>query len=145
MNVRHNLVFIYLLFLAFQFVAIDTFCPNTAVPANSMIELSEPSDGNSGNSGNTGRVGQTGNVGNVGRPSNIAQQTKSFWSTLKEQIVALDQQHLSMKGLAFMVFGLEAFLTAPMVIFSALSLRVEEKTAARLARERQARLVSITN
>ncbi|MFC6169895.1 hypothetical protein [Loigolactobacillus jiayinensis] len=128
---RHNILFIYLIFLGLQFVAIDSFCPNVPVGDSSIAIVGESDDGKAGNSGSSGKAGNSGRRGRSGHSAAVIQAAKQHTNELQQQVAELDKRQLSVKGLAMMVFGLEAILTLPLVVFGVMSLNLEAKQARR--------------
>ncbi|ATO54843.1 MAG: hypothetical protein L0H99_10830 [Loigolactobacillus coryniformis] len=126
---RHNVLFIYLVFLGLQFVAIDSFCPNTPVGDSSIAIVGESDDGEAGSAGNKGKAGFVGRQGKSGHSTAVVQAAKKRTSEFKQQVASLEKKELSVKGLAMMIFGLEAIMTLPLVVFGVMSLNLEAKQA----------------
>lgn len=134
---RHNILFIYLVFLGLQFVAIDSFCPNVPVGDSTIAVVGESNDGKSGHSGSAGKAGTNGQRGRSGHSAEVVRAAQRRTHQLKQQVATWDKTQLSVKGLAMMIFGVEAILTLPLVIFGVMSLNLEAKQAQQ--RERKQR------
>lgn len=133
---RHNILFIYLVFLGLQFVAIDSFCPNTPVGDSTIAIVGESDDGKAGSIGNKGKTGLVGQRGKAGHSAAVVQAAKKRSSELKQQVAALEKKELLVKGLAMMIFGLETIMTLPLVVFSVMSLNLEAKQARQRAQRK---------
>ena len=99
--IQENILMLFLTFLAVEFLAIVQFCPETPVPANPLISITMPADDD-----DTEANGKT------------AAPVKAHHgkATVKQQLQKLDQEELSVQGLAFLIFGLEALILLPFVV-----------------------------
>jgi len=138
---RHNILFIYLIFLGLQFVAIDSFCPETPVGDSSIKIVGDGDDGKAGHAGNKGKAGSAGQRGHAGHMATVVQAAKHQTSVLKRDLAILEEAQLSVKGLAMMIFGVAALLTLPLVIFEVLSLNLADKQAQQQAAVVKARSI----
>lgn len=120
---RHNALFLYLVFLALQFVAIVTFFPDTPIDNEQIAVVSELDDGKAGKKGKAGSSWQYKRA----KPSRTVHAAKHVKRHVRHHVNRLSGFRPTVKMVALAIFGLGAFLTLPFVVFGILSLNLETK------------------
>lgn len=120
---RHNALFLYLVFLALQFVAIVTFFPNTPIYDEQITVVSELDDGETGKKGKMG----SGLQYKRRKPSRTGHAVKHVKRHARHHVSRLSQFEPTVKMVALAIYGLEAFLTLPFAVFGILSLNSQAK------------------
>jgi hypothetical protein len=99
--IQENILMLFLTFLAVEFLAIVQFYPETPMPENPLIAMTMPADDD-----------DTEAKGKATTPV----KTHHGKATVQQQLQQLDQKELSVQGLAFLIFGLEALILLPFVV-----------------------------
>lgn len=126
--IQENIVILFLTFLAVEFLAIVQFCPETPVPENTLISITVPAASDDKEA--------------TGKPVTGAKLQHTD-SKMQRRLQQLDQRELSVQGLAFLIFGLEAVLLVPFVIGIAWFYHIPTLTPAPKTKPETAAAVSV--